>query len=212
MSDVESIPLSALQHWCYCPRQCMLIHAEQAFAENVHTLRGQAVHARVDAPGVETRAGVRAARAVPLWCDRLGLIGKADVVEFAGDGTLYPVEYKHGRKGKTGKAAKAVRDDLQLAAQALCLEEMTGREVSVGAIYHATSHRRREVAISTALRVQVEETVSAIRLALAAGKLPTPVNDERCRECSLIDLCQPAPLAEHERQRVLATRLFNPED
>ena len=212
MSDVESIPLSALQHWCYCPRQCMLIHAEQAFAENVHTLRGQAVHARVDAPGVETRAGVRAARAVPLWCDRLGLIGKADVVEFAGDGTLYPVEYKHGRKGKTGKAAKAVRDDLQLAAQALCLEEMTGREVSVGAIYHATSHRRREVAISTALRVQVEETVSAIRLALAAGKLPTPVNDERCRECSLIDLCQPAPLVEHERQRALATRLFSPDN
>ena len=142
MGDTDPIPLATLQH------RCMLIHAEQAFAENVHTLRGQAVHARVDAPGVETRAGVRAARAVPLWCDRLGLIGKADVVEFAGDGTPYPVEYKHGRKGKTGKAAKAVHDDLQLAAQALCLEEMTGKEVNVGAIYHATSHRRREVAIS----------------------------------------------------------------
>jgi len=190
----------------------MLIHAEQAFAENVHTLRGQAVHARVDEPGIETRSGIRAARAVPLWCDRLGLVGKADIVEFAADGTPYPVEYKHGRKGKTGKAAKAVHDDLQLAAQALCLEEMTGKAVNVGAIYHATSHRRREVAISAALRRQVEETVSAIRLALTASKLPAPVNDERCRECSLVELCQPAPLAARERQQTLAAQLFNPED
>lgn len=74
--------MSAIQHWCYCPRQCLLIHAEQAFAENVHTMRGQAVHARVDEVGMESRAGVRVARAVPLWCDRLGLVGKADVVEF----------------------------------------------------------------------------------------------------------------------------------
>jgi CRISPR-associated exonuclease Cas4 len=209
MLDTDPIPLSALQHWCYCPRQCLLIHAEQAFAENVHTLRGQAVHARVDGPGVETRAGVRAARAVPLWCDRLGLIGKADVVEFLADGTPYPVEYKHGRKGKAGKG---VHDDLQLAAQALCLEEMTGKTVSTGAIYHATSHRRREVAIGAALRQLAEETVAAIRLALALGKLPPPVNDERCRECSLIELCQPAPLAARERQQALAAQLFNPED
>ena len=187
----------------------MLIHAEQAFAENVHTLRGQAVHARVDDPGVETRAGVRAARAVPLWCDRLGLIGKADVIEFLADGTPYPVEYKHGRKGK---AAKGVHDDLQLAAQALCLEEMTGKTVSVGAIYHATSHRRREVPISAALRQQVEETVAAIRWALVSGKMPAPANDERCRECSLIDLCQPAPLAARARQQALAAQLFTPDD
>lgn len=212
MLDIDSIPLSALQHWCYCPRQCMLIHAEQAFAENVHTLRGQAVHSRVDEPGVETRAGVRVARAVPLWSERLGLVGKADVVEFLVDGTPYPVEYKHGRKAKTSKAAKGVHDDLQVAAQALCLEEMTGKTVSHGAIYHATSHRRREVAISAALRQQVEETLGAIRLALVSGKLPLPVNDERCRECSLIELCQPAPLAARERQQTLAAQLFNPED
>lgn len=201
--------MSAIQHWCYCPRQCLLIHAEQAFAENVHTMRGQAVHARVDEVGMETREGVRVARAVPLWCDRLGLVGKADVVEFLADGTPYPVEYKHGRKGK---AAKGVHDHLQLAAQALCLEEMTGRDVAVGAIYHATSHRRREVAIDDGLRAQVEETVAAIRKALAAGQLPAPANDERCRECSLIDLCQPAPLAALARQRELAAQLFVADD
>ena len=116
----DPVPLSALQHWCYCPRQCLLIHAEQAFAENLHTLRGQAVHARVDEPGVETRPGLRVARAEPLWSDRIGLVGKADVIEFLSDGTPYPVEYKHGRKGKAGQG---VHDDLQLAAQAMCLEE-----------------------------------------------------------------------------------------
>ena len=76
----DFIPLSALQHWQYCPRQCGLIHLEQVFDDNVHTLRGQAVHARADQPGVETAKGVRVERALPLWNDALGLIGKADVV------------------------------------------------------------------------------------------------------------------------------------
>lgn len=202
----DPIALSALEHWSYCPRQCCLIHAEQAFAENVHTLRGQAVHARVDAPGVETRPGLRVARAVPLWCDRLGLVGKSDVVEFLTDGTPYPVEYKHGKKREKR------HDDIQLAAQALCLEEMTGKAVPCGAIYHATSHRRREVAITPELRQAVETCVAEIRAALAAPTLPSPVNDERCRECSLSDLCQPAPLAERGKRRTLAAHLFETED
>lgn len=207
-AEPDPIPISALQHWCYCPRQCLLIHAEQAFEENVHTLRGQAVHARVDEPGVETLPGRKVARAIPLWCDRLGLSGKADVVEFLADGTPFPVEYKHGRKGKAGRG---VHDDLQLTAQALCLEEMTGHAVPTGAIYHASSHRRREVAITPALRQLVEDTVAAIRAALSTGTLPPPVNDERCRECSLIDLCQPAALAAKDRQHTLAAHLFSPE-
>ena len=131
MEPPDNIALSDLQHWCYCPRQCMLIHAEQAFEENIHTLRGQAVHEKVDQPGVETRPGLKVARAIPLWCERLGLSGKADIVEFLADGTPYPVEYKHGRKGNAGKG---IHDDLQLTAQALCLEEMTGHPVPYGAI------------------------------------------------------------------------------
>lgn len=206
--DIDPIPISALQHWCYCPRQCLLIHAEQAFAENLHTLRGQAVHARVDEPGVETRPGLRVARAEPLWNDRLGLTGKADVIEFLADGTPYPVEYKHGRKGKAGNK---IHDDLQLAAQAMCLEEMTGKAVPFGAIYHATSRHRREVAISPALREQVEATVAAIRQTLAKGSLPPPLNDARCKECSLIELCQPAALAATDRQHRLAASLFTPD-
>lgn len=202
---VDPLPLSALEHWSYCPRQCCLIHAEQAFEENIHTLRGQAVHQRTDEPGVETRPGLRVARAVPLWCDRLGLVGKSDVVEFQADGTPYPVEYKHGKK-------RAKRhDDIQLAAQALCLEEMTGKAVPMGAIYHATSRRRREVAITPELRQAVETCVVEVRAALAAATLPPPANDERCRECSLADLCQPGAVAEKERWRAESQHLFDPE-
>jgi CRISPR-associated exonuclease Cas4 len=142
---LDPIALSALQHWCYCPRQCALIHVEQVFEENLFTQRGQALHKRVDDPGCEVRDGLRVERALPLFCDRLGLVGKADVVEFLPDGAPYPVEYKHGSRNK--RADIAACDDIQLAAQALCLEEMFGRAVPEGALYYATSRRRRIVAV-----------------------------------------------------------------
>lgn len=186
----DPIPISALQHWCYCPRQCALIHVEQAFAENLHTLRGRAVHKQVDQPGVETRAGVRTERALPIWSDRMGLIGKADVVEFAADGTPYPVEYKVGNRAKAAWIAAC--DDLQMAAQAMCLEEMSGRPVAAGALYYAGSKRRREVGIDAALRARVMEATAAVCAMLDAGDVPPPVKDARCARCSLADLCQPA--------------------
>ncbi len=204
--SLDPIMLSALEHWSYCPRQCALIHLEQAFADNVHTARGNAVHALVDMPGYESRPGVRIERALPLFCERLGLIGKADIVEFLPDGTPYPVEYKHGTK------RQKTHDDLQLAAQALCLEEMTGKPVPKGAIYHASSHLRREVLITADLRQQVEDTTLAIRAMLQHAVMPSPVNDARCRECSLIELCQPAMLGDRQRQCVARANLFMAED
>lgn len=199
----DPIMLSALQHYSYCPRQCALIHVEQAFDENVHTMRGNAAHQRVDEPGFESFEGVRSEKALPVWSERLGLIGKCDVVEFYPDGRIYPVEYKHGKK-----RAKA-HDDIQLAAQAICLEEMTGKPVMHGAIYHHTSRRRREVAITDALRQQVEETVKAIRALLASGILPPPANDARCKECSLKEICQPQALADKTYQHELLDGLFH---
>ena len=201
----DPVPLSALQHWVYCPRQCGLIHLEQAFEDNIHTARGQAVHHLVDAPGYEIKAGVKVERSLPLWSDRLGLIGKADLVEFHPDGTVFPVEFKHGRK------RQKTHDDIQLAAQAMCLEDMLGRPVPLGAIYHASSHRRREVAITPALRELVIETAEAIRAMLRAGVLPPPVFDARCRECSLKDICQPEALTAMRIQHELRARLFDPE-
>ncbi|WP_163055494.1 CRISPR-associated protein Cas4 [Acidithiobacillus ferrooxidans] len=202
----DPVPLSALQHWVYCPRQCGLIHLEQQFEDNIHTARGQAVHHLVDTPGYEVKRGVRVERALPLWSDHFGLIGKADLVEFHPDGRIYPVEFKHGRK--RGR----IHDDIQLAAQAMCLEDMLGRPVPQGAIYHASSHRRREVDITEDLRALVNETADAIRAMLVSGILPPPVNDARCRECSLREICQPQMLGQQTRMDRLKQYLFSPDD
>ena len=211
MSDPDPLPLSALQHWAYCPRQCGLIHLEQAFDDNVHTLRGNAVHAQVDQPGMEVRKGLRVERALPLWSDALGLVGKADVVEFEPGGTPYPVEYKHGSRHKAPDIAAC--DDVQLAAPAMCLEEMEGggRRVGEGAIYYASSKRRREVPVTDALRAQVVESASAIRAMLASGRLPPPTSDvRRCKACSLRDRCQPEAVARLRQADSLAS-VFDPD-
>ena len=212
MSEEDLIPLSALQHWAYCPRQCGLIHLEQAFDDNVHTLRGQAVHKRVDQPGVETAKGVRVEHALPLWHDGLGLIGKADVVEFDKAGRPYPVEYKHGSRHKA--ADIAVCDDLQLAAQAMCLEAMTGFAVPEGAIYSASSKRRRVVPIESPLRSQVQQVMDAVRGMLQSQQLPPPLTGpqavQRCRGCSLRDRCQPEAGQSALMQRARKS-LFDPD-
>ena len=211
METVDPIPLSALQHWQYCPRQCGLIHLEQVFDDNVHTLRGQAMHAKADQPGVETANGVRVERALPLWHDVLGLIGKSDVVEFLAAGVPYPVEYKHGSRNKAADIAAC--DDLQLAAQALCLEAMTGKPVNEGALYYATSKRRRVVPITATLRSDVAQTAEAIRQMLASGTLPSPLIGEqaarRCKGCSLQERCQPQ--ATHAGLMSARAALFDPD-
>ena len=124
---IPLVLLSMLEHYSYCPRQCALIHVEQTFDENLYTQRGRFLHERVDEPGGEREGEVRAERALSLWSERLGLIGKADLVEFYGE-TPYPVEFKSGKRRKWG------HDDLQLCAQALCLEEMTGQPVPKGRV------------------------------------------------------------------------------
>ncbi|MDR1062534.1 MAG: CRISPR-associated protein Cas4 [Azoarcus sp.] len=209
--DAEPFPLSALQHWSYCPRQYALIHLEQVFEDNLFTLRGQALHKRVDDPGFEIRDGLRVERALPLFCDRLGLTGKADVVEFLPDGTPYPVEYKHGSRNK--RADIAACDDLQLAAQAVCLEEMFARPVPEGALYYASSRRRRIVAVDASLRQRLEESIDQIRQAQIRNTLPPPLKDDtRCRACSLKDVCQPEALNREVEYRENMARLFSVED
>ncbi len=210
MTEDEPLPISALQHWAYCPRQCGLIHLEQAFDDNLHTLRGNAVHAQVDRPGFEVRRGLRVERALPLFSDRVGLVGKADTVEFEPDGTPFPVEYKHG--GRHKDSAIVACDELQLAAQALCLQEMTGRTVHEGALFYASSKRRRVVAIDAALLGRVAETAAEVREMLAAGRLPPPTTDvRRCRHCSLRDRCQPEALARMLSAAAAGADLFEPD-
>ncbi|WP_158044680.1 CRISPR-associated protein Cas4 [Skermanella pratensis] len=191
MPDEDPLPLSALQHYLFCPRQCALIHVERQWAENRFTAEGRVLHERADLGGRSSRSGVRAVRSMPLRCRRLGIGGVADVVELHDGGRRpYPVEYKRGRP----KAHRA--DEVQLCAQALCLEEMFGTAIEEGALFYGENRRRTAVRFDPGLRALTERTAEAVRAMLDAGRTPPPVHEDRkCGRCSLIDLCQPRRLS-----------------
>jgi len=179
------VPLSALQHWLFCPRQCALIHVERVWAENQLTAEGRVLHDRADAGQPESLDGIRILRAVQIASTQYGLHGVADVVELRG-GLPYPVEYKRGRP----KAHRA--DEAQLCAQALCLEEMTGRTVLEGALFYGTTRRRKVVPFDAALRALTLQVAKEVRTSIASGTVPSPVFDaKRCDACSIHDLCRP---------------------
>ena len=185
MEDDDLILLSALQHYLYCPRQCALIHIEQQWAENRQTAEGRLLHQRADQPQTEQRHAVRTVTAMPLASPELGISGMADVVEFHGE-QPFPVEYKRGRP----KAHRA--DEVQLCAQALCLEAMLGRPVPEGALFYGETRRRKAVAFDTDLRNLTFDTITATRALLLARKTPVAeYQSRRCDACSLIELCQP---------------------
>ncbi len=196
MEADQPVLISALEHYSYCPRQCALIHVERIFDENVFTLRGRYAHERADEAHSSIENGIRMERALPLWSDRLGLQGKGDVVEFYPDGRVIPVEYKNGPRRERR------HDDVQLCAQALCLEEMLTISVEHGAVYSLQTHRRREVRFSEELREETRDIIAQVRaLQQSRGPLPPALNDNRCPRCSLLDACVPATVvaARHAR-------------
>lgn len=201
-AGLEPVAISALEHWAYCPRQCGLIYLEQTFTDNLFTLRGHRAHARVHTEGERDRPGLRRLYSVQLWSARLGLSGRADCVEQHEDGSVYPVEHKVGRRRRWD------HDDIQLCAQALCLEEMTGRPVPRGAVFYTASQARREVVFDARLRQAVEETAAAIRAMLAGRRLPPPVDDARCDDCSLAPTCLPAVVGHPARERAWQAALY----
>ena len=186
VSEDELVPISALQHMLYCPRQCALIHVEQQWAENHSTAEGRVMHDRAHGGGHEARSGARIARSVALRSLRLGVSGVADVVEIRPDGTPYPVEYKRGRP----KAHRA--DEVQLCAQAMCLEEMLKVPVPEGALFYGRNRRRKIVKLDSGLRLLTERVAADTRRMLGDHRTPGPEYEARkCDACSLKHLCQP---------------------
>jgi CRISPR-associated exonuclease Cas4 len=199
-TDDDLLPLSALQHLLFCERQCALIHVEQIWVESSLTAEGRHLHERVDAGQAESRGSLHIARGIPLRSLRLGLSGKADLVEFhrlpegeagavldgrSGNWRLLPVEYKRGRP----KAHRA--DEVQLCAQAMCLEEMLAAEVPVGALFYGETRRRQEVALDPTLRALTEATARRLHELVASGVTPAPVREPKCDRCSLLEVCMP---------------------
>lgn len=180
------IPLSALQHWTYCPRQCGLIHIDREWTENRFTAEGAVLHDRVHSGVGETKAGVRFARSLPVRSSELGIVGQCDLVEFHANGRVIPIEYKRGkRKSHAG-------DNIQLAGQAMCLEEMLGIEVSTGYLFYGRSRRREEVTIDHGLRQLVRQTAASVRIAIDSRRIPSALYDRRrCDTCSMLSICQP---------------------
>lgn len=205
MDDSRQVPLSALQHYAYCPRQCALIHNEQVWAENYHTAEGQLLHQRVDRGEPETRKGVRYERSVSVSAEKLGLTGKLDLVEVdLATGDQKPVEYKRG------KSKLEDWDRIQLCAQALCLEEMRGIQVSEGAIWYWETRRREVVIFDEQLRSATLEAIRKTYELLSTGNTPQPVDDKRrCKGCSLIDLCEPDKFR-RDKSSTYINGLFSP--
>jgi len=188
-TEDDLLPLSALQHLIFCERQCALIHIEQAWAENLFTAEGRIMHERVHEEGSESRGAIRIERGVPLRSLRLGLIGKADVVEFHrqtdGSWLPFPVEYKRGKPKKDDS------DRVQLCAQALCLEEMLKVFVPDGALFYGKTRRRLDFALDGTLRKLTEETAMCLHELVTSEHTPKPVYTKKCDTCSLAGMCLP---------------------
>lgn len=210
MPDLDDpIPISALQHAIFCLRQAALIHVERLWEDNRFTAEGSVLHEAAHDPGKRTRGLIRRVTALPLTCRRLNLAGVADLVEFRllddSRETPFPVEYKRG-KPKQHRA-----DEVQLCAQALCLEEMTGEPVPEGALFYAQTKRRLSVPFDTELRQLTEEVTLAFGAVLAQGITPpADYRANRCRACSLIEVCRPKAIgrsARGFRDRAIAAAL-----
>lgn len=188
-SEDDLLSISALQHLVFCERQCALIHIEQVWDENLFTAEGRIMHERVHEEGGESRGSVRIARGVSLRSLRLGLIGKADVVEFhrveGGVWRPFPVEHKRGKPKPDDS------DKVQLCGQALCLEEMLGAKVPSGALFYGKTRHRLDVEFDEALRKETEKAAGQLHELIGSGITPKPVYTKKCKSCSLMDRCLP---------------------
>ncbi|TAL31809.1 MAG: CRISPR-associated protein Cas4 [Spirochaetes bacterium] len=186
--EEDYIQLSSIQHYIFCKRQCALIHVEGLWAENRFTARGKIMHERADSGDDETRGDMRIARSLNIYSKRLGLSGRADVVEFKKEGGTehpFPVEYK------SGQPKRDICDLAQICAQALCLEEMTGLPVREGAIYYGRPRRRLAVELDDALRRETEDIIAAVHRMIETRTVPAAKREKKCDSCSLLEQCMP---------------------
>jgi CRISPR-associated exonuclease Cas4 len=180
----DYIPIASLNQYSYCPHRCWRMFCAGEFIDNQYTIEGTSLHERVHTLGDGQREEVWQVRAIWLKSEKHGLIGKSDLVEES-QGCWYPVEYKRGHKGEFDN------DELQVAAQALCLEDMTGKTVSKGYVYYAQSHQRQEVKITSELREEAIATIQSVTTLLETGKMPLPIYSNRCQGCSFYSQCLP---------------------
>jgi CRISPR-associated exonuclease Cas4 len=200
--ESDLLPLSALQHLAFCERQCALIHIEQVWTENQFTAEGRALHERTHSQHAETRRGVRTERGMPIRSLELGVAGMADVVEFDEKGVPFPIEYKRGRPKKGNM------DEIQLCAEAMCLEEMLGKRIPEGALFYGKIKRRKTVPFDEPLRAQTKTTAARLHALLHSGVTPPPKYGPKCKSCSLVENCLPKIFSREKKVRQYVTRML----
>jgi CRISPR-associated exonuclease Cas4 len=184
MNETDYIPIASLNQYAYCPHRCWRMFCAGEFMDNQYTIEGTSLHDRVHTLGEGHREETWQIRAIWLKSEHYKLIGKSDLIE-SDSGQLYPVEYKRGRKGEWDN------DELQVCAQALCLEEMTGQSITTGYVYYAHSHQRQPIEISAQLREDAIATIQSVTTLLQTGIMPQPVYSKRCSGCSFSTQCLP---------------------
>ena len=209
--DEEFQPIRALNDLLFCERRCFLHRVEGVWVENVHTIAGSLDHRRVHQARDAEEGAFRTARGLPLLSHRLRLVGVADMVEFhpnpgGGADIPFPIEYKRGKRRRWDN------DEVQLCAQALCLEEMLGVSIPAGAIYHVRSRRRRDVALDEKLRRQTELAVIRLHELLKQTNAPAPKLHPKCKQCSLYRVCMPELITAQSAYQHAAKSLFHPSD
>ena len=191
----DYLPISMLNQLEYCERRFWLMFVLGEMEVNAPVLEGTLQHERAHRPGRETDGEQVTRRRVYVYSERLRLTGFADLVEER-DGQLVPVEYKRGKMGKW------LNDHVQLCAQALCLEERTGRPVPEGEIFYFRSRRRVRVPFTAELRARTEESVARAFALLEAGRMPPPTERmAKCRDCSLEPVCLPREVRALQKQK-----------
>lgn len=184
--QTQSIPISALQHYAFCPRQCGYIHVEMAWVDNYLTAKGSQLHQRVHSDETETRGNIRTERGVQVCSEKFGIHGQLDLLEVERDsGCVTPIEYKKG-KPKIKNC-----DRVQLCAQVLCLEEMTSRRIDKAAIWYWQVRRREWIDIDDALRASTLTVINETQKLFSVGKLPPAIYSTSCKSCSFFDRCSP---------------------
>jgi len=188
-TEDQLLPISALQHLLFCERQCALIHIEQVWSDNEFTAEGNLLHERTHEGPDESRPGVRIRRGLPVRSYELGLSGQCDVVEFHEDPKqVVLVEYKRG------KPKSHLADEVQLCAQALCLEEMLNRRVESGALFYGKRRRRTDVIFHDALRALTRVSARRLHELIASRITPLAAREKKCDSCSLLAICMPEAL------------------
>ena len=184
ITEIDYISIAALNQYNYCPHRCWRMFCAGEFVDNHYTIEGTSLHDRVHTLGDSHREETWQVRAIWLKSERHGLIGKADLIEEQ-DGRIYPVEYKRSAKGDFAN------DELQVCAQALCLEEMTGQIIDRGYVYYCQSHQRQSVELTPELRNLTMGSIASVRQLLGTGQMPKPIYTSRCQGCSLQSQCLP---------------------